>query len=84
MNPIGIDDRDRLGSIATPTLVIVGRHDFICGPRWAGELHEGIPGSELVVLEDSGHFGHLEQPAEFARAVAGLSIRGSAVRVVDE
>jgi pimeloyl-ACP methyl ester carboxylesterase len=73
MNPIGIDDRELLGSIATPTLVIVGRHDFICGPRWAGELHEGIPGAGLVVLEESGHFGHLEQPAEFARAVAGFA-----------
>ncbi|MDN3356487.1 alpha/beta hydrolase [Actinomadura sp. DC4] len=72
LDPIGIDDRELLGSITTPALVIVGRHDFICGPRWAAELHEGIPGSELVVLEDSGHFGHLEQPAEFARAVAGF------------
>jgi proline iminopeptidase len=72
MDPILIDDRELLGSVTTPTLVIVGRHDFICGPRWAGELHEGIPGSELVVLEDSGHFGHLEEPDAFARAVTGF------------
>jgi pimeloyl-ACP methyl ester carboxylesterase len=39
-------------------------------PRWAEELRKGIPGARLVVLERSGHFGHLEQPAEFARAVA--------------
>jgi pimeloyl-ACP methyl ester carboxylesterase len=36
------------------------------------ELHEGIPGSELVVLEDSGHFGHVEEPDAFARAVVGF------------
>jgi proline iminopeptidase len=72
MDPILIDDRELLGSVATPTLVIVGRHDFICGPRWAGELHAGIPGSELVVLEDSGHFGHVEEPDAFARAVVGF------------
>ncbi|GAB2834945.1 alpha/beta hydrolase [Actinoallomurus bryophytorum] len=72
MEPVLIDDRELLGSVMTPTLVIVGRHDFICGPRWADELHEGIPSSELVVLEDSGHFGHLEEPDVFARAVAGF------------
>lgn len=33
------------------------------------ELHERIPGSRLVVLEDSGHLGHLEQPDEFTEAV---------------
>ncbi|MFJ1767145.1 alpha/beta fold hydrolase [Amycolatopsis sp. NPDC088138] len=67
--PDRIDDRDALGSITVDTLVIVGRHDFICGPRWAEDLRTGIPGARLVVLERSGHFGHLEQPAEFARAV---------------
>ncbi|MFI6097009.1 alpha/beta fold hydrolase [Lentzea sp. NPDC051213] len=68
--PTQIDDREVLGSIDVPTLVVVGRHDFICGPRWGTELHERIPGSRLVVLEESGHFGHIEQPDEFARAVA--------------
>jgi pimeloyl-ACP methyl ester carboxylesterase len=67
--PVGIDDRDTLAEITTPTLIVVGRHDFICGPRWATEIHERIAGSEFVVLENSGHFGHLEEPAEFARVV---------------
>jgi proline iminopeptidase len=69
--PEFVDDRDVLGTITTPTLVIVGRHDVICGPRWAQEIHERVPGSRLVVLERSGHFGHLEEPADFARAVVG-------------
>lgn len=67
--PEVIDDRAVLESITVDTLVLVGRHDFICGPRWAEELHKGIPGSRLVVLEDSGHFPHLEQPVEFTEAV---------------
>ncbi|GAA2542719.1 alpha/beta hydrolase [Winogradskya consettensis] len=66
------DVRDRLGEITVPTVVIVGAHDFICGPQWASMLHEGIAGSRLVTLEDSGHFGHLEQPAEFVRAMTSL------------
>jgi len=70
--PQPMDDREALGSLAVPTLVVVGRHDFICGVRWAEELHTLIPGSRLLILEDSGHFGHVEQPAEFARAVSAF------------
>jgi len=69
MAPVAIDDRATLESITTATLVIVGRHDFICGPRWAGEIHERLPHSRLTVLEDSGHFGHIEEPGAFAGGV---------------
>ncbi|MCU1680509.1 MAG: hydrolase [Amycolatopsis sp.] len=68
-NPESIDDRAVLASITTRTLVLVGRHDVICGPRWATELAETIPGAELVVFEHSGHFAHLEEPAAFTRAL---------------
>lgn len=67
--PKPFDVRDELGSTSVPSLVVVGAHDFICGTRWATMLHEGIPGSRLLLLPDSGHFGHLEQPEEFYRAV---------------
>jgi pimeloyl-ACP methyl ester carboxylesterase len=63
------DVRDRLGEISVPTVVIAGRRDFICGPRWAVMLRDGIPGARLTVLEHSGHFGHIEQPDEFTAAV---------------
>lgn len=70
--PDVIDDRDALPGLTVPTLVLVGRHDVICGPRWAEELHTLIPGSRLAVLEDSGHLGHVEEPEAFARAVRGF------------
>jgi proline iminopeptidase len=63
------DVRDRLGEIAVPVLVMVGAYDFICGEKWARQLHDGIPGSELVVLADAGHFGHLEEPKQFFGSV---------------
>jgi proline iminopeptidase len=69
---VPFDMRDRLAEITAPTLVLVGAQDFICGPRWARMLHDGIPGSELVVFEGSGHFPHLEEPEAFVRAVAGM------------
>ncbi|MEW2498983.1 alpha/beta hydrolase [Amycolatopsis sp. NPDC047767] len=67
------DDRPVLTTIGVPALVVVGRYDVICGVRWGRELHDGIPGSQLVVLEHSGHFGHLEEPRPFADAVAGFA-----------
>ncbi|MEV6415196.1 alpha/beta hydrolase [Kribbella sp. NPDC051718] len=70
--PDVIDDREVLGSVAVPALVIVGRFDPICGMRWAEELNKLIPGSQLVVLEHSGHFGHLEEPGAFAAAVTAF------------
>lgn len=69
LSPELIDDRAALKGLKTPTLVIVGRHDVICGPRWSQELHELIDGSRLVVLENSGHMGHIEEPELFSDAV---------------
>ncbi|MFC6079654.1 alpha/beta fold hydrolase [Sphaerisporangium aureirubrum] len=76
--PDMIDDRESLGTLTLPALVIVGRYDVICGVRWGQELHKLIPGSELLILEDSGHFGHIEEPGAFARAVAGFTASASA------
>jgi pimeloyl-ACP methyl ester carboxylesterase len=67
-DPAPFDLRPRLAEITAPTVVIAGAHDFIGGPPWAGMLRSGIPGSHLVVLPDSGHFGHIEQPEEFLQA----------------
>jgi pimeloyl-ACP methyl ester carboxylesterase len=64
-----IDDRATLPALTVPTLIVVGRYDVICGPRWAQELHALIPQSQLVMLEDSGHLGHVEEPEAFAGAV---------------
>ncbi len=73
--PMLIDDRGTLGELRVPALVVVGRWDPICGVRWAEELAKLIPGAELVVLEHSGHFGHLEEPAAFAEAISGFVSR---------
>lgn len=67
--PVAVDYRDRLGSIKTPTLGVLSRHDFICGSRWACEIHERTTDAALVVLDNSGPFAHIEEPDTFARAV---------------
>lgn len=68
-SPDTVDDRQTLPALTVPTLIMAGRYDVVCGPRWAQELRTLIPKSRLVVLEDSGHLGHLEEPEAFAAAV---------------
>ncbi|MEV0039255.1 alpha/beta fold hydrolase [Streptomyces sp. NPDC050804] len=63
------DVRGELAGIGAPTLVLAGEADFICGPRWARMIHDDIPGAQLLILEGTGHLGHVENPDGFATAV---------------
>jgi proline iminopeptidase len=71
------DCRPELGRIACPTLVAVGRHDWICPVDQAEEIHRLIPRSTLAVFERSGHSPHVEEREAFARALAA-TFRSSA------
>jgi proline iminopeptidase len=64
--------RDKLARITTPTLVLAGRHDFICAPAQPEIIHGGIRGSTLTWFERSGHFPWLEEPDRFFAEVAGF------------
>ena len=66
------DLRPELARITSPTLVITGENDFICGPVSAQELADGIVGAQLELLADCGHFVFVEQPERFAEAVAAF------------
>ena len=46
----GWDLIPRLSEISVPTLVLVGKDDFICPPSQAKIMHERIPNSELVIF----------------------------------
>lgn len=48
------DVRDQLHRIRLPTLITVGRRDFIT-PSCARAVHRGIRGSRLIVFERGGH-----------------------------
>ena len=57
-----MDLRPYLKQITAPTLVIVGRHDFITNIAMAEEMVKYIPNARLAVFEDSGHFALVEEP----------------------
>ena len=59
----------KLGRLTEPTLVVVGEHDRTTTPRAARILHEGIAGSELVVIPDAGHMAVVEQTDIYLDAV---------------
>ena len=59
----------RLGDIGAPSLILTGREDFFCPPKQAERLHRGIPHSELVIFECSGHYPFAEENAAFQDAV---------------
>ncbi len=56
------DSREMLRGIDVPTLVIVGAHDTLTPPELSREIAQGIPGAELVVIDDCGHLSTIEQP----------------------
>jgi proline iminopeptidase len=64
------DVRAKLGMVHAPVLVIVGAKDWLTPPPRADELVHAIAGAQLAVLPNSGHMGHVEEPAAFAAAIA--------------
>ncbi len=64
-----IDLRPRLAEIACPTLVLVGEHDFICGPAWAKAIAEAVPAVRYVEFGDVGHLPQYEAPGQFREVV---------------
>jgi proline iminopeptidase len=54
------------------TLVIAGDHDWVCPPAASRSLAAGIPGADLAIIDNAGHFCFSEEPAQFQRAVAAF------------
>lgn len=65
----GLQVRSRLGEISAPTLILTGREDFFCPPIQAERMHRGIPGSEVVIFERSGHYPFAEKSPAFQETV---------------
>lgn len=56
------EPREKLRSISVPTLILWGQNDWLLPPKIAGELHNDIPGSQLVILPKCGHFLQEDNP----------------------
>jgi pimeloyl-ACP methyl ester carboxylesterase len=68
-----VSAHDRLYlSSQLPTLIVWGQRDGIIPVAHAHDAHQGMPLSQLVIFEESGHFPHVEEPARFIEALTGF------------
>lgn len=70
-----VDLREEVGSIAAPSLIVVGDLDEATPPADAAWLHGAIGHSRLVTLGGAGHLCAVERPEAFDRIVQGF-LRG--------
>jgi len=66
------DCRAELPRIACPTLVAVGRHDWICPVDQSEEIARLVPGAQLAIFEQSGHSPQIEARAAFTKRLAAF------------
>ncbi len=63
------DLKSTLRNVTAPTLITVGRTDWITPVACSETIHSLIPDSELVIFEESGHSPQIEQHEEWLAAV---------------
>lgn len=65
-----------LGELSLPTLLVWGRQDKAVPLPLGQKMHEMLPGSELLIIEEAGHTPHEEHPEQFLeRVIPFLSAR---------
>jgi 3-oxoadipate enol-lactonase len=64
---MAFDSRRRLAEIACPTLVVAASNDQAVPIHHARMLHDGIPGSQLVIIDGADHALIWTHPDEFLR-----------------
>jgi haloalkane dehalogenase len=64
--------RGRLGELGVPTLIVWGARDEFAPVGGGYRFHKQIPGSNLVVLEEAGHFLMEDDPERVAGEIANF------------
>ena len=59
----------RVAALGVPALIVWGEEDRFAGVAMAHRFHEELPGSELAIFEDAGHFVWDDEPARAAGAL---------------
>ncbi|MDB5370582.1 MAG: prolyl aminopeptidase [Roseomonas sp.] len=68
------DIRPELSRVTAKTLVLGGRHDWICAPEFSEEIHRLIPGSDLKIFEHSSHSIRADEPEAMMDAIKGFIV----------
>lgn len=62
----------RVAGLALPSLIVWGGQDRFASPKMARRFHDEIPGSELVILDEAGHFVWEDEPERTTDALLGF------------
>jgi haloalkane dehalogenase len=62
--------QDRLGALGVPTLILWGAQDDYAPVAGAHRFAREIPGAELIVLDDAGHFLMEDEPERVSSDIA--------------
>ena len=60
--------------ITAPTLILAGRHDWICPLEFSEEIARLIPGADLRVFERSSHSIRSDEPEAMVDAILGFLV----------
>src|SRR6202162_3921931 len=63
------DNRSDLAKASVPTLILQAKEDIIASMQVGEFVHRQIPGSEMVVLDATGHCPNLSAPKEVVSAI---------------
>ena len=66
------DVRDRIGELTAPLVLIRGVDDPGKPAEYELEIHQAVPGSKYIKLEQAGHFPMAERPGDVNRALEEL------------
>jgi haloalkane dehalogenase len=65
----------RLAALGLPALIVWGAQDRFAGASMAERFHRELPGSELAVIDDAGHFVWDDEPERTSSLLADFLAR---------
>jgi proline iminopeptidase len=65
-----LDFKKDLSRLKMPVLIIAGRYDRVCIPRFSVKFKEYAPQAEFVMFEKSGHYPFIEEHEKFIEVVS--------------
>lgn len=67
----------QLKKIKCPTLVLGGKHDWVCSPRQSKIIAENIKGATLKIFPKCGHAMTYDAKGKYLKAVSGFLNKGA-------
>jgi alpha-beta hydrolase superfamily lysophospholipase len=67
-----------------PTLIVWGDRDRIIPVGHARAAHEAMPGSRIAIIDEAGHFAHVEEPSRFVEILCEFMETTKPSRVTPE